>query len=388
MLHLPDVRRSSDLVPLERRAARFAFDQVVPLRRWKRRVAAALFALGAGRALAVSDARVALVARRASARPLFDWLESPGIQQSMARGVIVSLSRRVDGGSVLLHPVPRGGETGVVVKLGLDPGREVLAEGEALEKLGPAARLAGAEVPTPLPGRPFPGAQVLAQTRVAGELLAPALMRRPERLGRVLASVSAWLEQWHRLTMVRSEQVGERLNRELLTPLEALTPLLHACDEYVAAVRARCAALASNPAPLAAAHNDLTMWNLLLDRDGRLGVVDWESAEEAALPLKDFFYAMVDAVAATGGYEDRVSAARDCFGAGGRHATTVGRFQNAVARAVGASPELVEVSFHACWLGHAANELRSAGPSDEAPFREIVQWLVEREPAPPLIRPR
>jgi hypothetical protein len=119
------------------------------------------------------------------------------------------------------------------------------------------------------------------------------------------------------------------------------------------------------------------MWNVLLDRRGRLGIVDWEAAEEATLPLKDLFYAVTDAVAATGRYADRPGAVRECFSPGGRHSATGARLQAAGQAAVEAPPELVELSFHACWLGHADNERRSAGPLDPTPFRDIVQWLAD-----------
>jgi hypothetical protein len=121
----------------------------------------------------------------------------------------------------------------------------------------------------------------------------------------------------------------------------------------------------------------MTMWNVLLDRGGRLGIVDWEAAEEATLPLKDLFYAVTDAVAATRRYADRPGAVRECFAPDGRHAATAARLQAAGAAAAEASPELVELSFHACWLGHAANERREGDPLDPTPFRDIVQWLVD-----------
>jgi hypothetical protein len=68
---------------------------------------------------------------------------------------------------------------------------------------------------------------------------------------------------------------------------------------------------------------------------------------------------------------------RECFSPGGRHAAMAAALQAAGARAAEAPPELVELSFHACWLGHADNERCTAGPLDATPLREIVQWLVD-----------
>ncbi len=39
------------------------------------------------------------------------------------------------------------------------------------------------------------------------------------------------------------------------------------------------------------------------------------------------------------------------------------------------APEVVELSRHACWLGHAFDEARSADPSLPRPFLEIVRRL-------------
>lgn len=103
------------------------------------------------------------------------------------------------------------------------------------------------------------------------------------------------------------------------------------------------------------------MWNVLTDDGGGLGVVDWEAAEEATLPLKDFFYAAVDAVAATGRHADRPGAYDACFDPRGSRVGTVARLEAEMIAAVDAAPEIVELSRHAFWLGHALNE--SSQPS-------------------------
>ena len=117
------------------------------------------------------------------------------------------------------------------------------------------------------------------------------------------------------------------------------------------------------------------MWNMLLGEQGRLGVVDWESARENGLPLVDFFYAMADAVTIARGYTDRSKAFKACFVAGGTYARMVSQFATRLRRIVQLPDEMVEFCFHACWLHHAANEHRAAGPSDPRPFLKIVQWL-------------
>jgi len=84
-------------------------------------------------------------------------------------------------------------------------------------------------------------------------------------------------------------------------------------------------------------------------------------------------------VSAVTRYRNRPAAARACFELGGEHAASVLAMSEALARAVGAPPEAVELSLHACWLGHALNESRTRRAGDPAPFAEIAQWLADRE---------
>jgi thiamine kinase-like enzyme len=117
------------------------------------------------------------------------------------------------------------------------------------------------------------------------------------------------------------------------------------------------------PVKLVAAHNDLTTANVLVGRDGRLAVVDWDTAAPRALPLTDLFYALADAEAATRRFADRVAA---FFAA----PTQEARFR----AALGIDDALADLCFHACWLRHAANE--SLRPELKArPFLEIVRAI-------------
>jgi Phosphotransferase enzyme family len=379
MLHLPDAQTSQQLIPLDRASVGYAFGSVVPVVPWKRTAMEALLMLGGRRALVSSLDGVALLARHREARPLVDWLPMPGVQAGAPRSVVVSVAWRGVGASVVLHPLAEGADPPIVAKLALGSEAEPAAEQSRLARLGPTAVRAGAVVPAPLRAAHLDGAPILIESRVDGRILAPLLGRRPAQLWRRLSQLCDWLDAWQRLSATTTPGTSDQLEREVLAPARALAPHLDRGEEYVAALEARCATAADAPAPLVASHNDLTMWNVLLDRQGRLGIVDWEVAEDATLPLKDFFYAVVDAVAATDRYADRPGAARASFDPEGEHAGRVAELQASMARSIRASPEIVELAFHACWLGHAANELGKVGSSDPAPFREIVQWLVQRE---------
>ncbi len=124
------------------------------------------------------------------------------------------------------------------------------------------------------------------------------------------------------------------------------------------------------------AHNDLTMWNVVLDESETIGVLDWETAEPSALPLGDFFYAATDAVLAADRSANRLSAFESCFGAEGSHTAVVASLQQEVAQATQIEAQLAELAFHACWLRHAANE--AAAGSGGRQFLDIARWLAQR----------
>jgi len=69
---------------------------------------------------------------------------------------------------------------------------------------------------------------------------------------------------------------------------------------YVEALHALAVRLEGRTVVLSAAHNDLTMANVLVAGSG-VGVVDWESASATAPPLADLWYALADGVSRAGG---------------------------------------------------------------------------------------
>jgi len=381
IVHLPDWDESRHLVSLEAAAARSAFSSIVPLRPWKRRLAAVVLGLRGAGLIAAVHGPVALAARRPGARAPLSWLGSFAGAEARGRGAVLSCSWRPSGPRVVAYLAAAGAGPPVVAKVALDgeAGRGPASEGARLRRLGPAARRAGAAVPEPLADTELRGSALLVETRLEGRVLAPLLADRPQDLKVVIRDMHAWLLRWQRSAAVPAALTRARLEREVLAPAEELGPRLRGGPSYLAALAVRCAAAEGTMAPLTPSHNDLTMWNVLVGPGRALGVVDWESAEEATLPFRDFPYAVVDAVSAVTRYRNRPAAARACFELGGEHAASVLAMSEALARAVGAPPEAVELSLHACWLGHALNESRTRRAGDPAPFAEIAQWLADRE---------
>jgi phosphotransferase family enzyme len=367
--HLPNTESLRYLVPLERRLLQYIFERAIPTRPRIRAALRPLLSLPyTEKLLAATLPAVGLIARRVDGRPLADWVGRATGSGLRAQGAIVGTSWRGPTGSITMHCFGPGAETPWgIAKLATAGGDE----GPALVRLGPAAARAGARVAEPLGRVQMNARSVVIETHVTGTPAASLLARSPHRLHSLLESLTAWLARWAEATASRTTVDRAFLDDFVVRPAASLRDLLP--DGYAEWLRARCDALVGAEAPLVATHNDLTMWNVLLDDRNSLGVVDWETAEDRGLPLVDFFYAVTDAAAAGNRYASRLGALRSCFVRGGEHTEFVAGLQDRVAAAVGMERPLAELAFHGCWIRHAANE-RSAklGRSE---FARIAHWL-------------
>jgi phosphotransferase family enzyme len=367
--HLPNTESLRYLVPLERRQLRFIFERAMSARP---RIGAALRPLlslpFAEKLLAATLPAVGLVARRVDGRPLADWVGRATGSGLRAQGAIVGTSWRGSTGSLTVHCFgPCAEAPWGIAKLATAGGDE----GAALVRLGPGAVCAGARVPEPLGRVAMSARSVVVETHVTGTPAASLLARSPHRLHSLLELLTVWLARWGEATASRTTLDRAFLDELVVRPAASLRDLLP--DGYAEWLRARCDAFVGAEAPLVATHNDLTMWNVLVDHRNPLGVVDWETAEDGGLPLVDFFYAVTDAAAAGNRYASRLGALQSCFARGGEHTEFVAGLQTRVAAPVGVERPLAELAFHACWIRHAANE-HSAEP-DGTEFARIVQWL-------------
>lgn len=321
------------LVPTTRDAVRWAAESLTASRR--ARFAARLPALDLA-------ARGAL-ARRADTRLPAAWLD-PG------DGAVVV------GPSIAFLVGKHGLE--LVAKVGAGrPGKRELAEGEALKRLGPSARAAGANVPEWRGSPDLHGRSVLLETPVPGIVASALLGARPRLLPEFLERLTDWLERWNRATAVHAPLTRKLLEREVLSPARTLD----LSEGYAAWLEARCASLEGRTAPLVAAHADLTAANVLLTTDGTLSIVDWDFAREQSLPLADLFYAVADAQHASLGFPSRVRSFRACFTDAGLARKRAEHLELRLRGALGIEATLADLCFHACWLGHAANELAQTG---------------------------
>lgn len=372
LLHLPELGRSRYVIPTGTAATRFALAGGVPSSAWRRRAAAALLRAPALAGLLPTSTLL----RRPGGGPLGRWLFD--LDGSRPGSLLVATALPGRPGAVVLRFADGARAPDAVAKVS----PRARAELEGLCVLGAGAGRAGARTPSALAAGDVGGVPVVLESFVGGEPATELLARRRLSAETLTEQVAAWLTGWGRSSRRVRPLTASDLERRVLAPLEALTrairdPILVPHRDRL---RALCTRVEGEDCPFVAAHGDLTAANLLLDGGPALGVVDWEEASPEALPLTDLFYAAADAVAAEGRYGDRVAAFSSCFARDGRRAARVERLWRRLAKALEASEAISELSFHACWLRHAANEAeRSAPVAAPGPFASIV-CAIAREP--------
>jgi hypothetical protein len=230
-----------------------------------------------------------------------------------------------------------------------------------------------------LPG----GWPILMLSPVPGRPAATLIAANDQPSEAMIAGLAEWLLRWSEATLVPGRVDDKWIERRLVAPGKVLGPDLP--DGYLAWLRARAEAAKGETLPSVATHGDLTMTNVLL-AGGSLGVVDWESAEDAGLPLRDLLYAAVDATAACNGYRDRLAAFEHCFPGAGPASGSLALGLDRLRRQAGLTDATTTLCMHACWLQHAADERGKREADDARPFLSIVQHLAERvaggEPTP------
>ena len=319
------------------------------LGRFARPAAAVVRRPSIARALAPAMPNAALLVRGRGAAPPLAWLASlvPGID--LSGEAVVIASRRDALGGVVVHAFAQG-EVGAVAKVAASQsdGDEERGLTEGAESAGRC----GIASPKLLAARWLGDRHVVVETPIRGRIAALDARARHEQ---TVTGLAEWLLRWNRETRVETPDGGAWLRAEGLA-------LVSEGGADAAGVRARLLELAARldgrTMPLCASHGDLTLWNVLVDVDGALGVVDWETARARDLPLGDFFYLAADAWLAAGKAADRAAAVRACFFAGGdgvRWAAAIGeRWRDALAL----PPAAAEAAFLVTWLRHALVENR------------------------------
>ena len=382
--HLPNWESSDYLVPFARSPIEYALSVIAPAPARIRALIGKWFRLPrAAEMLAYLRSYAGLVVRRPGARPVFEWLFGQDEEEGRRGSALIRRSWRGKNGTAVIYRFLEGDKQPSAVakvNLAIDSSADPYPEVAVLTRIGSRIQGTGIRVPQLLSQPADAVRRAPLQTFVAGRPAADVLRLQPERLAPTVKQVVRWLERWYCRTVVHRPFSAAEWNGHLLEPAARLAPLLAQGDEYRRWLASRCMAAAGAMMPLVDAHNDLTMANILLDEEGGMGVIDWETGKAEAWPLVDFFYAITDAVMMVCGWPDRLDAFRACFAAEGLYAPAVARLGTRLASAVAIPQDIGELCFHACWLHHAINEHHASQECEARPFLRIVQWLAARHP--------
>ena len=376
MMHLPSQQSTHYMVPLQADALAYTFSHLIPTRRWRRRlVTLALRVPGAVGLVSNLIPAVGLLAQRRGAAPAFNWI-SERVGTTNAATIVTSSWRGYMGSVVLHHLDERQRWPTAVAKTTLHNKQPMLhiQEMANLQRIAHTAQVEQARIPKPVWLGMLGQRPVLVQSAVEGASLAHSLNARPERLNVMLMRIADWLEAWNRATVIPTRLTHQQLYEHVLQPAAALAAYLPEGRAYCRWLEQRTHALLDTTMPMVATHNDLTASNIMVNEQGRLRIVDWETARLRGLPLVDFWYAAVDAVVATGLAGNRVQAFKHCFHSQDPGAELIERLQKRLVDALQVPPACVELAFHACWLHHAANELQQPARSYQ-PFVDIVKHI-------------
>ncbi len=365
LLHIPSVAHSRHIVPLGTAAERYALSGRLPMSRLKRLAAVAALRMP----WLARFGPTAAVHRRHGAPPLGQWLFELGEPRRLAGSVLVSVSET--GNSIALHRFPAGqSQPDAVAKVSPGAGREL----RALREIAPGAAVGGARVPEVLAAGEIGTVPFVLQSALAGRTAAVLVLRRRVTARGLQEQLAAWLDRWSASTASPRALSAEDIDRFVLGLAVELAPQLGSSyPTYLDHLRELSANAIGQACPFVPSHGDLTLANVLLDGSA-IGVVDWEHASADSLPLLDFFYSAVDAVAAESAYADRAAAFNSCFAPGGAHAADVRALLRRLVTSLAVDSSLQELCFHACWLHHAANETRRV-PAYPGPFMTILRTI-------------
>lgn len=270
------------------------------------------------------------------------------------------------------------GQALVAKRGGAECKAQIAHETEMLKLLGSDVADCGLEVPRLIDSHVTKTVSTLIESDVPGRPLA-SLIREGRHcdLGTIADRLSQWLARWNSQTLRHVELTPVLAERLILSAARPLIGSIERGSAYLEWLSREADRLVGSKVPRVAAHNDLTMANVLGDTAGIRSVVDWEAASFEGLPLTDFRYACCDAAAAISG-GDRLAAFRACFLEEGEHRRRLQQSETSLRTIASGPPEWLELCVHAGWLRHAANEqARSPSSRVDGSFIAIANLLAD-----------
>jgi aminoglycoside phosphotransferase (APT) family kinase protein len=215
---------------------------------------------------------------------------------------------------------------------------------------------------------------LLVETALIGSPMDPALVRR--RFESCCDAVITWLTDLHR---ARNGAAPVAPTRRLVTEtLDYLTRVVSWNAEELRALertRELLEPLQAARLPAVLEHGDLSHPNVMLQKDGTAGVVDWEMADPRGLPCHDLIFFLTYAafarqnVRANGQY---IPAIREAFFDGQAWARP---YVQQYAQELELPPDALTPLFLLCWVRYLAGLLRRLNESGGKFTTETAAWL-------------
>jgi hypothetical protein len=162
---------------------------------------------------------------------------------------------------------------------------------------------------------------------------------------------------------IDAREVGESLHF-LLSRFQAIYPLMPEENEFLER-QLQHFYDAEDAIPAVFQHGDPGTWNMLVQADGKLAVLDWEAAEPTGLPLWDLFYFLRSfsaGTAKTEGISDRIQGFREHFLRDSGINRLVNEATSHYTERIGLAPQFVQPLFYSCWMHRALKEATRLKP--------------------------
>jgi len=286
---------------------------------------------------------------------------------------------REEGNKLVLLVFPDGRCTPrLVVKLGrtVTQNAALAAEEAALAALAGRGEHGVVGTPAALGSARLDGRLLILQSVVEGRSLWE--VAAASRSTQYVAPIVNWLSHLARATC-RPPTAEPAPDRRLVGPESALVggPPRSAACEAVPTPAAILQGLRRQPIPMVFEQRDMGTWNIVIGADGRITVLDWESACLEGLPAWDLFYFLVHygfMVHGAAGPDDQLRSFSETFGS----ITGFGAIAREAVRryvdAVGLEREWLSPLMAACWAHHAhAEAARRRTQAADTLFGRLVE---------------